>query len=139
MSRIGKMPVQIAKGVTVNVNAGNMVTVKGPKGELTLPVDPDIQVAIEEGAVQVNRPTDQNRHRAMHGLYRALIQNMMVGVTEGYKKELEVIGVGFRAQLIQGNILEIALGYSHPIYFVPPTGIKLSAEQARGQNPIITI
>jgi len=139
MSRIGKMPVKLESGVSVNVSSGNLVKVKGPKGELTLQVDPEIQISQEDGTLQVSRPTDQNRHRALHGLYRALLTNMVTGVTKGYQIQLEIIGVGFRAQVISGNILEIALGYSHPIYFVPPPGIKVSAEQARGQNPIMTV
>lgn len=139
MSRIGKMPVTIGKGVSVSVSSGNLVTVKGPKGELSLQVDPDITVAVEDGSMNVSRPTDQNRHRAMHGMYRAILNNMVTGVTEGYKKELEIIGVGYRAQMLPGNILEIALGYSHPIYFIPPDGLKITAEQARGQNTIVTI
>ena len=139
MSRIGKMPVGIGQKISVNVSDANLVTVKGPKGQLTLQVDPDITVAIEDGSLTVSRPTDQNRHRAMHGLYRALINNMVTGVTDGYKRELEIIGVGFRAQILQGGIVELALGYSHPIYFLPPEGISISVEQARGQNAIMTV
>lgn len=139
MSRIGKMPIGLGQKVSINVSPSNLVTVKGPKGELSLQVDPDIQVGVEDGTLSVTRPTDQNRHRALHGLYRALLNNMVTGVSDGYKKELEIIGVGFRAQVIQGGIVEIALGYSHPIYFLPPDGITVTVEQARGQNAIMTV
>jgi len=115
-----------------------VVTVTGPKGTLTLQVDPDITVEVADKTVRVLRPTEQKRHRAMHGLYRALIQNMVTGVTEGYRKELEIIGIGFRASM-SGNMLELALGYSHPIYFVPPEGIKLSVRSERGSNPIVIV
>ncbi|HEX7071362.1 MAG TPA: 50S ribosomal protein L6 [Rhodothermales bacterium] len=138
MSRIGKMPIEVGKGVTIDVTANNLLTIKGPKGELSLQVDPDIEVTQENGEILVKRPTDQKRHRAMHGLYRALIQNMVTGVTEGYRKELEVIGVGYRAAVNNG-LLELALGYSHPIYFLPPAGIKLDVDTKRGKNPIIII
>lgn len=139
MSRIGKLPISLADKVSVDVSSGNIVTVKGPKGELTLQVDPDISVAVSDGQIEVTRPTDQKRHRAMHGLYRSLIDNMVVGVTEGYSKKLELIGVGYRASLSQG-ILELGLGFSHPIYFVPPEGITISVDEAkRGQNPVITV
>lgn len=134
MSRIGKLPVETTDQVSISVSSGNQVTVKGPKGELALQVDPDISVAVEDGVIEVTRPTDQKRHRAMHGLYRALLSNMVTGVTEGYKKELELIGVGYRANL-KGNILELNLGFSHPIYFVPPEGINITVNDAkRGQN-----
>lgn len=137
MSRIGKMPIPLPKGVTLNVEKG-AVSVKGPKGELWQEVDPDIEVAVEDGTIEVRRPTEQKRHRAMHGLYRSLIANMVQGVSEGYKRELELIGVGYRAQL-NGDILELGLGFSHPIYFMAPQGIKLSVAQERGKNAVITI
>lgn len=138
MSRIGKLPVQLDKNVTVTVAKNNVVTVKGPKGELSAQVDPDIQVAVQDGTLEVSRPTDQKRHRAMHGLYRSLIQNMVTGVSEGYRKELEVIGVGYRA-VVNNGILELALGFSHPIYFLPPTGIKVDVDTKRGKNAIIVV
>ncbi len=137
MSRIGKLPIDLPKGVTVSVNKGE-VTVKGPKGELHQSVDPDIEVAVEDGVIEVRRPTEQKRHRAMHGLYRSLIANMVQGVSEGYKRQLELIGVGYRAQ-VTGDILELGLGFSHPIYFVPPSGISVAVAQERGKNFIITI
>jgi large subunit ribosomal protein L6 len=138
MSRIGKLPIQVGTNVSVNVAPNNLVTVKGPKGELTLQVDPDIQVKLENGEMLVSRPTDQKRHRAMHGLYRSLLDNMVTGVTEGYRRELEVIGVGYRANVSNG-VLELALGYSHPIYFLPPEGVSVAVDAKRGKNPIIIV
>ena len=138
MSRIGKLPIEIGDKVTVNVARNNFVTVKGPKGELSLQVDPDIQVTTEDGALVVSRPTDQKRHRAMHGLYRSLLNNMVEGVSQGYRRELEVIGVGYRAAM-NGAVLELALGFSHPIYFLPPQGITLGVDTKRGKNPILIV
>ena len=128
----------VPQGVSVDVSDANVVTVKGPKGTLGLRVDPDIDVAVEDGELAVTRPTDQKRHRALHGLYRSLINNLVVGVSEGYKKQLEVIGVGYRAEVNNG-VLELALGYSHPIYFLPPDGITISATTERGKSPIVTV
>ena len=142
MSRIGKLPVPVPSGVSVSVTDKNRVTVKGPKGELALAVDPDISIQEENGEFVVSRPTDQKRHRALHGLTRSLIANMVTGVSDGYKKELEVIGVGYRAEMSKVgslDVLELALGFSHPIYFVPPDGITLGATSVRGQNPRVTI
>jgi large subunit ribosomal protein L6 len=142
MSRIGKLPVPVPAGVTVSVSDKNHVVVKGPKGELALSVDPDISIAEEDGTYVVSRPTDQKRHRSLHGLTRSLVANMVTGVSDGYKKELEVIGVGYRAEMTKVgslDVLELALGFSHPIYFVPPDGITLGAQSARGQNPRVTI
>ena len=142
MSRVGKLPIPIPDGVTVEVSKTNHVTVKGSKGTLDLQVDPELTVEQRDGTLVVERPTDQKRHRAIHGLYRALLQNLITGVNEGYKKELEVIGVGYRAEVssMAGMpVLELALGYSHPIYFVPPDGVTISAQSARGQNPRVTV
>ena len=142
MSRIGKLPVSIPGGVTVDVAKNNTVKVKGPKGELTFQADPEMGVAVEDGEVIVSRPTDQKRHRSYHGLTRSLIANMVQGVSEGYTKELEVIGVGYRADATKMSgmdVLDLALGFSHPIYFVPPEGIDIQAETIRGQNPRIKI
>lgn len=138
MSRIGKQPVPIAKGVTVNVSKGNMVTVKGTKGELSLQVDPNLTLDVSDSEIIVNRPSDDKRFRAMHGLYRSLINNLVVGVSEGFKKELEIIGVGYRAS-INGNILELALGYSHPFFFLPPEGISIEVDTKSSKNPRIII
>ncbi|MEI7734938.1 MAG: 50S ribosomal protein L6 [Ferruginibacter sp.] len=136
MSRIGKKPVTIPSGVTITVNSNNVVTVKGPKGELTQLVDRDITIEVKDGHVDVIRPTDQIRHRAMHGLYRSLISNMVLGVTEGFKKQLELVGVGFKAAN-QGNLLDLALGYSHNILIEIPKELKVSTSQEKGQNPMI--
>jgi large subunit ribosomal protein L6 len=136
MSRIGKQPVRIPEGVTVTVGKDNVVTVKGPKGELQQAVDRDITVNVKDGQVEFTRPTDQIRHRAMHGLYRALVNNMVKGVTEGVKKNLELIGVGFKASN-QGNVLDLSLGFSHNIIFEIPKELKLNTTQEKGQNPTI--
>jgi len=138
MSRIGKKPVTIPAGVTVSVSATNVVTVKGPKGELTETVDRDITVEVKDGQVEVTRPTDQIRHRAMHGLYRSLISNLVKGVTEGYKKNLELVGVGYKASN-QGNLLDLSLGYSHNIIFEVPKELKVATAQEKGQNPQISL
>jgi large subunit ribosomal protein L6 len=138
MSRIGKAPVTVPSGVTVNVGADNVVTVKGPKGELKQPIDRDIKVEVKEGEIIITRPTDQIRHRALHGLSRALVANLVKGVTEGYTKKLELIGVGFKAAN-QGNVLDLALGYSHNIIFDIPKELKVATEQLKGQNPTISL
>lgn len=138
MSRIGKQPVVIPAGVTITVNAENVVTVKGPKGELKESIDRDITVAIKDGEVVFTRPTDQIRHRAMHGLYRALVGNMVKGVTEGYKRDLELVGVGFKAANT-GNTLDLALGYSHNIIFEIPKELKVTTLTEKGQNPKIML
>jgi large subunit ribosomal protein L6 len=137
MSRIGKSPISIPSGVSVNVD-GDIVEVKGPKGSITQYVDPDISVNVEDGQVKVDRPSEQKKFKALHGLYRSLINNMIVGVTEGYKKELELVGVGFKA-VASGNILELNLGYSHNVYFAVPSEISVKAETAKGKNPIVTL
>ena len=137
MSRIGKSPIAIPAGVTVQVN-GNVVTVKGPKGELSQEINPDIHVAVEDGHVIVTRPDDQRDHRAQHGLYRALIHNMVVGVSEGYKKEMELVGVGDRATST-GQVLELALGFSHAIFIKLPKEIKVEAKSERNKNPLIIL
>jgi len=138
MSRIGKAPITVPSGVTVAVGNDNIVTVKGPKGELKQAIDRDIKVEAKDGHINIARPTDQIRHRALHGLSRALIANMVKGVTEGYTKKLELIGVGFKAAN-QGNVLDLALGYSHNIIFEVPKELKVATEQLKGQNPTITI
>lgn len=138
MSRIGNQPVEFGEKVTVNVAANNLVTVKGPKGELAVQIDPEMDIKLEDGQVFVSRPTNQKRHKSVHGLYRSLIDNAVIGVTEGYKKELEVIGVGYRAAVSNG-VLELALGFSHPIYFVPPKGVSVEVDAKRGKNPVIMI
>jgi large subunit ribosomal protein L6 len=138
MSRIGKKPVSVIKGVTVTLGNDNVITVKGPKGELKQAIDRDITVEVKEEAIEFSRPTDQIRHRAMHGLYRSLVANMMKGVTEGYKKSLELVGVGFKASN-QGNILDLSLGFSHNIIFEVPKELKVTTAQEKGQNPMISL
>ena len=134
MSRIGKQPVVVPAGVTINVSTENVLSVKGPKGELSQQIDRDIKVEVKEGEVVLTRPTDQIRHRAMHGLYRSLVSNMVKGVTEGYKKELELVGVGFKAANT-GNLLDLALGYSHNIIIEIPSELKVTTTTEKGQNP----
>lgn len=138
MSRIGKQPVTIPQGVTVTVGNDNVVTVKGPKGELKQPIDRDIKLEVKDGQLILERPTDQIRHRAMHGLYRALIANLVKGVTDGYKKNLELVGVGYKASN-QGNLLDLSLGFSHNIVFEVPKELKVATEQLKGQNPTISL
>ncbi len=138
MSRVGKMPIEIGDKTKVNIAKNNFVTVSGPKGELSLQVDPEIRVELDDNNLVVSRPNDQKRLRARHGLYRSLINNMVAGVTEGFKRDLEVIGVGYRA-IFENGVLELALGYSHPIYFVPPEGISITVTAPRGKNTIISV
>lgn len=137
MSRIGKAPIALPAGVTVNV-AGNVVTVKGPKGELKETINPDLTVTVEDGHIHVARPTDDREHRAQHGLARALIHNMVEGVSNGYKKEMELVGVGYRAQA-DGQVLELSLGFSHAIFIKLPKEIKVEAKSERNKNPLIIL
>jgi large subunit ribosomal protein L6 len=138
MSRIGRKTISIPSGVTITVGNDNVITVKGPKGELKEAIDRDIKVEVKDAEVKFMRPTDQIRHRAMHGLYRALVSNMVKGVTNGYQKKLELIGVGFKAAS-QGNVLDLSIGYSHNIIFEVPKELKVVTAQEKGQNPIITL
>jgi len=139
MSRIGKLPVNLPQSVTVKVENGNVVVVKGPLGELRQKVDVDIKVAVEGNVLTVSRPTDQPRHRSMHGLYRALIANMVVGVSEGFTIKQELVGVGYRVE-VQGQILVFNLGYSHEIHFEIPKEVKAVAEAVKkGTNPVLTL
>jgi large subunit ribosomal protein L6 len=137
MSRIGKLPVAIPSGVDVNIK-GNVVTVKGKLGTLTQEIDQDITVAMEDGIITVTRPTDQKRHRSLHGLYRSLIANMIKGVSEGYKIEQELVGVGYRATN-KGQMLELSLGYSHNVLVELPAEVKVTTASEKGQNPKITL
>lgn len=138
MSRIGKKPVTLPAGVTVTVGKDNVVTVKGPKGELKQSIDRDITIAVENNEIKINRPTDQIRHRALHGLYRALLANLVKGVTDGFKAEMELVGVGFKAANT-GNTLDLALGYSHNIIFEIPKELKVATLTEKGQNPKIIL
>ncbi|MEI6062807.1 MAG: 50S ribosomal protein L6 [Bacteroidota bacterium] len=138
MSRIGKLPITIPSGVTITVSDKNLVTVKGGKGELKQQVDPDIIVKVENNQLLVQRPTEQQRHRSMHGLYRSLLFNMVKGVSEGFTVKQELVGVGYKA-VVTGQLLELALGYSHNFFFELPAEIEISAITERGKNPIITM
>ena len=138
MSRIGKQPVIVPGGVTVTVSKDNVMTVKGPKGELKQTIDRDIKVEVKDGEVTFARPTDQIRHRAMHGLYRSITFNLVKGVTEGYVRKLELIGVVFKAAS-QCNVVDLTLGYSHNIIFEIPKELKVGTALEKGQNPIITL
>ncbi|MFA7274833.1 MAG: 50S ribosomal protein L6 [Crocinitomicaceae bacterium] len=137
MSRIGKSPVNIPSGVEVKVN-GTTVTVKGPKGELTQEIDTCVTLSIEDSTITFSRESDAPNHRAKHGLYRSLVNNMIIGVSEGYKKQLEVIGVGFRATA-EGQMLDLSLGYSHPIILKVPNEVKVSADTQKGKAPVVTL
>ena len=138
MSRIGKQPVTLPGGVTLTVGGDNTITVKGPKGTLTQTIDRDIKVEVTDNEILITRPTDQIRHRAMHGLYRSLISNMVKGVTEGFTKQLELVGVGYKATNA-GNTLDLSLGYSHNIVFDVPKEVAVATETLKGSNPKITL
>ncbi len=138
MSRIGILPVSLPQGVTVNVDNENLVTVKGPKGELQQLVDKSITLKVDEQQVVVDRVDDEIKSRAMHGLYRSLINNMVAGVSEGYTIKLELVGVGYRAET-KGQILELSLGYSHDIHFRIPDEVAVEAKTERRSNPVITL
>ncbi len=138
MSRIGNLPITIPGGVNVSVSDNNIVTVKGPNGELTQAVDPDFKINIEGEALTIERPSEQKRHKSLHGLYRALINNMVTGVSEGYKIVQELVGVGYKASH-NGQLLELSLGYSHNIFFELPKEIKLETVTQRGKNPTIIL
>lgn len=139
MSRIGRMPVTLPKGVTCTFSENDhKVTVKGPKGELKQQLDADFKIKVEGDTIEIARPTEQKRHKAQHGLYRALIANMVEGVSKGYRREMELIGVGYKASA-QGNVLELSLGYSHAVFVAIPSELKLQATQEKGQNPMIIL
>lgn len=138
MSRIGKAPIAIPTGVTITVSDKNLVTVKGPKGELTQQVDSAITVAEEDGHIIVKRPTENKHHKSLHGLYRSLINNMVIGVTEGYKTTQELVGVGYRAAH-QGSTLDLTLGFSHHVVMVLPKEVKVTTTAEKGKSPTITL
>ncbi len=138
MSRIGKQPVPLTEGVDFSIGADNVVTIKGAKGSSSLRIHPDIKVETVENEVIVSRPSDSKEHKSLHGLYRSLINNMVEGVSNGYLKQLEIIGVGYRANFANG-VLELNLGFSHPIYFVPPEGIDIEIDTKSRKNTIIKI
>ena len=138
MSRIGKLPVDLPKGVTLSVSDANVVSVKGPLGELTQEVNKDIKVEVVGNEIIISRPSESKNHKSLHGLYRALIHNMVVGVSEGYKKELELVGVGYRAEA-KGQNLEMSLGFSHEVLIELPSEVKVETKTERRANPIITL
>ena len=137
MSRIGKLPIHVPAGVTVTIK-DSVVTVKGPKGEMTQAVNPDINVTLEDGVIHLARPTDDKNHRALHCLYRSLINNMVIGVSEGYKKELELVGVGYRVTNT-GQLLDLSLGCTHNIYLQLPKEVKVETKTERNKNPLIIL
>jgi large subunit ribosomal protein L6 len=138
MSRIGKQPINIPAGVSISVSENNIVTVKGPKGELRQAIDPDISLNVDGDLLTLERPSEQKRHKSLHGLYRSLVNNMVVGVSEGYKIVQELVGVGYKASH-NGQVLELSLGYSHGIFFEIPEEVKLDTLTERGKNPIIIL
>jgi large subunit ribosomal protein L6 len=138
MSRIGKLPVSLPKGVIVNISDDNVISVKGPLGELRQNIDKDLKVEVENDQIIINRPSESKNHKSLHGLYRALIANMVTGVSQGFKKELELVGVGYRAEA-KGQNLEMSLGYSHEIVFQIPGEVKVETKTERRSNPVITL
>jgi large subunit ribosomal protein L6 len=138
MSRIGKLPIEIPAGVNVNIDDNNIITVKGPLGELTQKVNPEIELEVEENQIQVKRPSDSKNHKALHGLYRSLVNNMVEGVSKGYEIKLELVGVGYRAEN-NGQLLDLVLGYSHHIYLQLPPEVKVEAVTDKRSNPTITL
>ena len=138
MSRIGKAPIEIPQGVDVKVANDNIVTVKGSLGELSQPIDKDLKVVVDGNTLTIERPSDQKRHREVHGLSRALIANMVEGVSKGFKKELELVGVGYRASN-QGQNLDLSLGYSHNILMQLPAEVKVTTQSEKGKNPIVIL
>lgn len=138
MSRIGKLPIELPKGVSVTVADDNMITLKGPKGELNQQVSPGMKVEVEDGVLTIERPNDEKENRAMHGLYRSLINNMVIGVSEGFRKELELVGVGYRVSN-NGQILELSLGYTHSILLELPKEVSVETKMERNKNPLIIL
>jgi large subunit ribosomal protein L6 len=139
MSRIGKLPVAVPTGVQVNVSDENVVTVKGPLGELSQKIDPSISVAVENGNIELKRAGEEKSHKAMHGLYRSLVNNMVTGVSKGYEVKLELVGVGYRAEVAPNNVLDLVLGFSHHVYIQLPPEVKVEAKSDKRSNPIITL
>lgn len=138
MSRIGKNPITVPQGVTLTIDDNNQVIVKGPKGELVQSFNKDMHIKMEENVLTIERPSESKEHKSFHGLTRALLNNMIIGVSEGFKKELELVGVGYRATN-SGQKLEMALGFSHNVVFEIPSEVKLETKSEKGQNPIITL
>ncbi|MCD6354327.1 MAG: 50S ribosomal protein L6 [Prolixibacteraceae bacterium] len=139
MSRIGKLPIEIPSGVEIKVSDENIVTVKGPLGELTQQVDPEIEISIEENKIKFKRAGETKRQKSLHGLYRSLVNNMVIGVSKGYEIKLELVGVGYRAELLPGNVLDLVLGFAHHTYLQLPPEVKVEAKSDKRKNPIITL
>ena len=139
MSRIGKLPIEIPAGVSVNISDENVVTVKGPLGELTQQVDAGIEISVEDKTIEFKRAGETKRHKAMHGLYRSLVNNMVVGVSKGYEIKLELVGVGYRAELVDNNVLDLVLGFAHHTYLQLPPEVKVEAKSDKRANPVITL
>ncbi len=139
MSRIGKLPIEIPSGVQVNVSEDNLVTVKGPLGELSQKVNPEIEVSVEDNKINFTRGGESKSQKSMHGLYRALVNNMVVGVSKGYEVKMELVGVGYRAEAMPDNVLDLVLGYSHHTYIQLPAEVKMEAVSDKRSNPIITL
>jgi large subunit ribosomal protein L6 len=139
MSRIGKLPIEIPSGVQVNIGGENIVTVKGPLGELSQKVDAEIEVSVEDNNISFKRAGETKRHKSMHGLYRALVNNMVEGVSKGYEIKLELVGVGYRAEIQPDNVLDLVLGFAHHTYLQLPREVKVEATSDKRSNPIITL
>ena len=139
MSRIGKLPIEIPAGVDFKIDDDNVVTVKGPLGELSQKVDPSITVKVDEGNIVVERASEQKQHKSMHGLYRSLINNMVEGVSKGFEIKLELVGVGYRAEVIENNVLDLTLGYSHHTFLQLPPEVEVEAKSDKRSNPIVTL
>lgn len=139
MSRIGKLPIEIPSGVEIKVSEENLVTVKGSLGELTQQIDHEIELSIEDNNINFKRTGESKRLKSMHGLYRSLVNNMVIGVSKGYEIKLELVGVGYRAELLPGNVLDLVLGFAHHIYLQIPSEVKVEAISEKRKNPIVTL
>lgn len=138
MSRIGKLPITLPSSVTVSINDNNLVTVKGPKGELLQQVHPEMKMSVDDGVLSIERPTESKEHKSLHGLYRSLINNMVIGVSEGFRKELELVGVGYRVTNT-GQLLDLSLGFTHSIFLELPNEIKVETKMERNKSPLIIL
>ena len=139
MSRIGKLPIEIPAGVDIKVNGDNLVTVKGPLGEMKQKVDPEIEISLEDNQVKFSRSKETKRYKSLHGLYRSLVNNMVNGVVKGYEIKLELVGVGYRAEMFRDDVLDLVLGYSHHIYLQIPPEVKVETKSDKRSNPVITL
>ena len=138
MSRIGKLPITLPPSVTLDINDNNLVTVKGPKGEMQQQIHPEMKLTVEDGVLSIERPSEAKDHKSLHGLYRSLISNMIIGVSEGYRKELELVGVGYRVANT-GQLLELSLGFTHPIFMELAPEIKIETKMERNKSPLIIL